>query len=205
MSQKDLEIPRPELWRPDETDIGFDVGIAAEDILVAAGIRVYCDEDPFRIDCMRAVMRRLQAMTGRKADAPSVQERRDAVDRLEDLVAELRTAIGNTRPIDYAKAYELEKAEVERMEENDDLSADDAQPVGAAGGRQFQREEESRVVAVAKFPHKIPPEVSALLRGAGFRYNRPLLQWEGEVVWGTAKPLVESKGGKITKAIERIK
>jgi hypothetical protein len=42
-------IPRRELWRPDETEIGFDVGMTAEDIFLAAGIQVYCDEDPFRI------------------------------------------------------------------------------------------------------------------------------------------------------------
>jgi hypothetical protein len=50
-----------EIWRPDHRAIGFDIGIAAEDIMEAAGLRVYCDNDPFRIDCMRAVLRRLKA------------------------------------------------------------------------------------------------------------------------------------------------
>ena len=44
-----------EIWRPDHRAIGFDIGIAAEDIMEAAGLRVYCDNDPFRLDCMRAV------------------------------------------------------------------------------------------------------------------------------------------------------
>jgi hypothetical protein len=35
-------------WNGDQ--IGFDMGNAAEDIMTAAGVRVYCDEDPFRID-----------------------------------------------------------------------------------------------------------------------------------------------------------
>jgi hypothetical protein len=114
------EIPRRELWRPDETEIGFDVGIAAEDILLAAGIRVYCDEDPFRTDCMRAVMRRVKAMMGKRVDVPSVEERLEAVERLEQVVGELRTVIQNTKPIDYPKAYELVKTDIERDEASDE-------------------------------------------------------------------------------------
>jgi hypothetical protein len=42
-----------EMWQPDQNEIGFDLGTAAENIMIAAGIRVYCNSDPFRIDCMR--------------------------------------------------------------------------------------------------------------------------------------------------------
>ena len=88
------DIPRRELWRPDETEIGFDLGIAAEDIFLAAGIMVYCDEDPFRTDCMHAVMRRLKAMTAKRPDVPTTEERLEAVERLEQVAQELRTVIG---------------------------------------------------------------------------------------------------------------
>jgi hypothetical protein len=81
---------------------------------------VYCDEDPFRTDCMRAVMRRLKAMMAKRPDVPTIQERLEAVERLEQVAQELRTVIGNTKPIDCAKAYELAKIDIERQEASDE-------------------------------------------------------------------------------------
>jgi hypothetical protein len=66
-----------------------------------------------------------------------------------------------------------------------------------AGSRHFQAEEDSRVVAVAKFPSKIEPELAASLRSIGFRRNRYLKQWEGKVDYGDAEKLVVGQGGKI--------
>ena len=68
-----------------------------------------------------------------------------------------------------------------------------------AGSRHFQHEEDTRVVAVAKFPNKIEPEVAATLRSIGFRWNRFLMQWEGNVQYDEAKSLVEGQGGTIKK------
>jgi len=70
-----------------------------------------------------------------------------------------------------------------------------------SGGRHFHREQadESRVVAIARFPDKLPPELTAQLRGLGFKWNRFLIHWEGQVEWDDAKALVEAKGGTIAK------
>jgi Conjugal transfer protein TraD len=70
-----------------------------------------------------------------------------------------------------------------------------------AGGRHFHREQgdESRVVAIAKFPSKLPPDLTAQLRELGFKWNRFLVHWEGQVEWEDAKVLVEGKGGTIAK------
>jgi hypothetical protein len=66
-----------------------------------------------------------------------------------------------------------------------------------AGSRHFQAEEDTRVVAVAKFPGKIEPELAASLRSVGFRWNRYLKQWEGKVEYDEAAKMVEGQGGKI--------
>lgn len=73
-----------------------------------------------------------------------------------------------------------------------------------SGGRHFHREQQdgSRVVAIAKFPDKLPPELTAQLRGLGFKWNRYLTHWEGEIDWDEAKALVETKGGSIAKVSE---
>jgi len=68
-----------------------------------------------------------------------------------------------------------------------------------AGSRHFQEEEDTRVVAVAKFSHKIEPELAASLRSIGFRWNRFLKQWEGHVDFDEASPMVKSQGGSIEK------
>lgn len=110
--------PIREPWRADTQEIGFDLGIAAESIMIAAGIQVFCDEDPFRIDCMRAVFRRLKAMAARKLEGPTIEERREAVDELQKLVDELRATVArNTKPIDAAKATEIAREEIARQEE----------------------------------------------------------------------------------------
>jgi hypothetical protein len=67
------------------------------------------------------------------------------------------------------------------------------------GSKYFQEEEDTRVVAVAKFPAKIEPELAASLRAIGFRWNRYLKQWEGNVQFDEAKALVEGQDGTIKK------
>ena len=94
------------------------MGNAAQDIMTAAGVRdFYCDEDPFRIDCMRAVLRRLEGMTRKNVDVPTVEERLEAVERLEQVAQELRVVITNSKPIDYAKACEPAHEDITRQEE----------------------------------------------------------------------------------------
>lgn len=68
-----------------------------------------------------------------------------------------------------------------------------------AGARYFQKEADERIVAIARYPGKIAPEVAASLRAIGFRWNRYLRQWEGKVDWPEAKKTVEASGGKIEK------
>jgi hypothetical protein len=68
-----------------------------------------------------------------------------------------------------------------------------------AGSRHFQAEEDTRVVAVARFAAKIEPEVAASLRSIGFRWNRFLKQWEGNVDYDEAAKMVKSQGGSISK------
>jgi hypothetical protein len=68
-----------------------------------------------------------------------------------------------------------------------------------AGAQHFQVEADNRVVAVATYADKIEPEVAASLRGIGFRWNRFLKQWEGNVEFDEAKALVEETGGTISK------
>jgi hypothetical protein len=68
-----------------------------------------------------------------------------------------------------------------------------------AGSRHFQAEEDTRIVAVAKFPGKITPELAASLRSVGFRWNRYLKQWEGKIDYAEAEKLVVGQGGRIKK------
>ena len=87
--------------------------------------------------------------------------------------------------------------------------AKDAKTVEAweqSGGRHFHREQQdgSRAIAIAKFPEKLPPELTAELRGLGFKWNRLLVHWEGQVEWDAAKALVEAKGGTIAKVNETL-
>ncbi len=70
-----------------------------------------------------------------------------------------------------------------------------------SGGRHFQREQDSRVVAIARFDGKIEPEVAASLRALGFRWNRIVEHWEGKVDFADAKKTVETAGG----AIEQVR
>jgi len=67
------------MWRPDQREVGFDLGIAAEDVMEAAGLRVYCDGDPFRVDCMRVVLRRLEGMTRRDLNGPRLLVELDGI------------------------------------------------------------------------------------------------------------------------------
>jgi hypothetical protein len=68
-----------------------------------------------------------------------------------------------------------------------------------AGAQHFQKEEDRRVVAVAKFSGTVETEVAASLRAVGFRWNRFLKQWEGKVDFDEAKAIVDETGGTITK------
>ncbi len=72
-----------------------------------------------------------------------------------------------------------------------------------AGARYFQEEADTRVIAIARFPGKIAPEVAASLRAIGFRWNRYLRQWEGKVDWAEAKDAVDTAGGKIDRVKDR--
>ncbi len=45
----------------------------------AAGLRVYCDGDPFRVDCMRVVLRRLEGMTRRDLNGPRLLVELDGI------------------------------------------------------------------------------------------------------------------------------
>jgi len=68
-----------------------------------------------------------------------------------------------------------------------------------AGARHFQKEEDLRVVAIARFEGKIGLELTATLRSIGFRWNRFLKQWEGKVDYPAAAALVEEQGGTIMR------
>jgi len=65
------------------------------------------------------------------------------------------------------------------------------------GSKHFQEEEDMRVIAIARFPDKVEPELAAALRSAGFRWNRFLKQWEGKVLWDEAASMVKGQGGSI--------
>lgn len=69
------------------------------------------------------------------------------------------------------------------------------------GGRLFEAEDNARVLAVARFPEKLPPDITAALRAAGFRRNKVLNHWEGRVDYPAAEKLVREAGG----IMERVK
>lgn len=68
------------------------------------------------------------------------------------------------------------------------------------GARHFQKEADTRVVAVATYDAKIEPEVAASLRSVGFRWNRLLMRWEGRVDYDEATAVVTTTGGTIARA-----
>ena len=68
-----------------------------------------------------------------------------------------------------------------------------------AGSRHFQEEENTRVVAIARFENKLEPEMAASLRALGFRWNRYIKQWEGSVDFDAARDLVRTMGGTIAR------
>lgn len=70
------------------------------------------------------------------------------------------------------------------------------------GGRLFQAEEDARVLAVARFEGKLPPDITAALRAVGFRRNKLLGQWEGRVDYPAAENLVKEAGGVIEQIRE---
>lgn len=70
------------------------------------------------------------------------------------------------------------------------------------GGRHFQSEEDNRVVAIARFEHRIEPEIAAALRAAGLRWSKLLNQWQGRVLWDDAAAAVEAGGGTIERVRE---
>jgi len=74
-----------------------------------------------------------------------------------------------------------------------------------AGSKHFQKEADTRVVAIARFGSKIDTELAATLRDLGFRYNRFLKQWEGKVDFANAKSVVEGMGGAIKKVEEKAR
>lgn len=65
------------------------------------------------------------------------------------------------------------------------------------GGRLFEAEDSACVLAVARFPDKLPPDITAALRALGFRRNKMLNQWEGRVDYLAAESLVKEAGGTI--------
>jgi|GEM_PF-1316311 len=85
---------------------------------------------------------------------------------------------------------------------------DDSKAVAAwerAGGKHFQKEADTRVVAIARFGTKIDQELAATLRSYGFRWNRFLKQWEGKVDFEEARDTVEGIGGTIKKVEEKAR
>lgn len=67
------------------------------------------------------------------------------------------------------------------------------------GGRHFQAEEDAREVAIARFSGKVETDLAASLRKLGFRWNRFLGQWEGNVLYADAETAVTTAGGTISK------
>lgn len=59
-------------------------------------------------------------MMGKRPHVPTIEERLEAVERIEQVAQELRTVIKNSKPIDYAKAYELVEVDIERQEASED-------------------------------------------------------------------------------------
>jgi hypothetical protein len=67
------------------------------------------------------------------------------------------------------------------------------------GGRHFQVEDGAREVAIARFPGKVETGLAASLRKLGFRWNRFLGQFEGNVLYADAEKAVTVAGGTISK------
>ena len=55
------------------------------------------------------------------------------------------------------------------------------------GGRHFQAEGDAREIAIARFQGKVETGLAASLRKLGFRWNRLLGQWEGNVLYAEAE------------------
>jgi hypothetical protein len=71
------------------------------------------------------------------------------------------------------------------------------------GGRHFQVDDDAREIAIARFPDKLAAEPAAALRNLGFRWNRLLGQWEGNVLYADAEKAVTVAGGAISKPAPR--
>ena len=67
------------------------------------------------------------------------------------------------------------------------------------GGRHFQTDGDAREIAVARFQGKVETGLAASLRALGFRWNRLLGQWEGNVLYADAEKAVTIAGGTISK------
>lgn len=83
--------------------------------------------------------------------------------------------------------------------------AEDARDAGKVtawereGARHFATEIDAREIAIARFPGKVEINLAASLRTLGFRWNRLLGQWEGNVRYMDAEKAVTAAGGTISK------
>ncbi len=73
------------------------------------------------------------------------------------------------------------------------------------GKRLFEAEENARTPVIARFPDKLPADITAALRKAGFRRNNILNQWEGRVDYQAAERLVAEAGGRIERVTEPLR
>jgi hypothetical protein len=73
----------------------------------------------------------------------------------------------------------------------------------ALGGRAFAREarlqDEGKEAIVLTFPAAIAKNVTALLRAAGFRFNKVLQHWEGLAHFDEAEKLATAHGGSLRR------
>ena len=67
------------------------------------------------------------------------------------------------------------------------------------GARHFQQETDAREIAIARFSGKVETDLAMSLRTLGFRWNRLLGQWEGNVRYAEAEKAVTAAGGTISK------
>ena len=67
------------------------------------------------------------------------------------------------------------------------------------GSPHFRADGDAREIAIARFPSKVETGLAASLRNLGFRWNRLLGQWEGNVSFEDAEKAVTSAGGTISK------
>ena len=83
--------------------------------------------------------------------------------------------------------------------------AEDARDTGKVaawereGVRHFATEIDAREIAIARFPGKVETDLAASLRALGFRWNRLLGQWQGNVRYADAEKAVTAAGGTISK------